>query len=100
MILMKLPKVDGDIKIAGYEKWFVCTSISWGIERNFDESGATGTFDVKLGVPMWTDSIVEIEKTVDESSPDLFRSAVAGGILGDVVEIDFVEQIEEGGEAV
>lgn len=95
MILLKLPNIKGDIAVGGFEEYFVVSSVSWGVERNFDESGTMGTFDPKLGVPAWTDSIVEVEKSIDQASPDLFLKAVGGGIIG-TAELAFIESLEEG----
>ena len=89
MILLKLEGIDGDSTIPGYEKWISCTSCSWNIERTFSESAKAGTQDVNVGIADLPP--ITLGKSFDVSSVYLMQNSCAGGALGTVAEIHFLQ---------
>jgi type VI secretion system Hcp family effector len=95
-ILVRIPNVKGDAKIAGYEGWFVADSFSFGVEREMRESGEKGgTEDINIGVGELQE--VTISKSMDMASTALAQFAMNGNSVG-TVEIAFVEIGGAGGE--
>lgn len=85
MILLKIPKIDGDSTVTGYEKYIACTSMSWSLTREFSESAKAGTKDVYTGVAEIPP--IELGKTFDCASIYLMQAACGGGAVGDKAEI-------------
>jgi type VI secretion system secreted protein Hcp len=86
---VRIPDVNGDAKIPGFEGWFVADSFSFGVEREMKESGEKGgTADINIGVGELQE--VTISKTIDMASTKLAQFAINGNSLG-TVEIAFVE---------
>jgi type VI protein secretion system component Hcp len=90
-IVVKIPGVPGDCKIDGYDKGehFMADSFSFGVEREFKESGEKGgTTDINIGVGELQEC--SISKSMDKASAKLAQFAINGNSLG-TAEIDFVE---------
>lgn len=87
-ILMKIPGIDGNSILPGYEKWIELDSLSVSVERESRESGEKGgTEDLNIGVGELTG--VQVSKSMDRASAKLFQFAINGNSLG-VVEIHFL----------
>ena len=88
MILVHIPVIKGDSKIKGHTDWISVEDFSFGVEREFTESGKAGSADINLGIGEMREC--SMSKAFDRSSADLMQHAVAGNSVG-TVEIHFVE---------
>ncbi|MCM2369879.1 Hcp family type VI secretion system effector [Aporhodopirellula aestuarii] len=95
-IAIRIPGILGDCKLDGFdESWFMADSFSFGVEREFKESGEKGgTKDVNLGVGEMQEC--SISKSMDAASAYLAQASIQGQSLGDA-EICFVEIAGETG---
>lgn len=97
-IVMKIPGVDGDSKLDGYEKWIELDSLSVSVERELRDSGEKGgTEDINIGVGNL--GTVNVTKEMDRASAKLFQFAINGNSLG-VIEIHFLTSDRDGGKMV
>lgn len=96
MILMKIDNVKGDCQIPGFSDHFTCTSASFSITREVNDSAKAGTNDLTFGVGQLED--LSIGKTMDRGSPELAKFAMRGSTLG-TVDIKFVETTTRKGES-
>ena len=94
-IFVLIPNVVGDVTVPGYEKCFVASSFSFGVERDMRESGEKGgTEDINIGVGTLQECTVS--KSLDSTSSLLAQFAINGNSLG-TTEIFFVELGGSGG---
>jgi type VI secretion system secreted protein Hcp len=93
-ILIRIPGVEGDSKLPGFEGWTVADSFSFGVEREMRESGEKGgTEDINIGVGELQECT--ISKSLDRASAHLAQFAINGNSLG-TVDIVFVDASPDG----
>lgn len=88
MILVHIPTIKGDSQVKDHPNWISVEDFSFGVEREFAESGKAGTADINLGVGDLKEC--SMSKGFDCSSADLMQHAVAGNSVG-TVEVHFIE---------
>jgi type VI secretion system secreted protein Hcp len=69
---MKFEGIDGQAKGEGHDKWFICESMEWGVERNVALRGGGGAAREATQPSV---SEVVVTKQMDASSPRLFSQA-------------------------
>ncbi len=74
MILVRMDRVTGDVKIPGYEKWFVAESIGFGVGKSV-ESGESKQ-DVEIGKSESQE--LTLDKSVDAATVYLMHGAMKG----------------------
>jgi type VI secretion system secreted protein Hcp len=79
---MKFEGIDGQAKAEGHDKWFVCESMKWGVERNVALRGGGGGAREATQPSV---SEVVVSKWLDISAPRLFSQA-CGKPLGKKVQ--------------
>lgn len=88
MILVNIKDVKGDSQVDGHVEWISVEDFSFGVEREFAESGKAGSSDINLGVGDLKEC--SMSKAFDRSSPELMQLAVGGHSVGTVV-VNFIE---------
>lgn len=92
MILMKISNgstpIKGDCEIAGFDGYFTCESVGFGIAREVADSAKAGTSDIVFGVGELQE--VSVSKSMDCGSPLLAMFAMRGATVGDV-DIKFIQ---------
>lgn len=74
MILVRIDRVKGDVKIPGYRDWFVAESIGFGVGRSIEAGDSKQDLETGKG----DEQELSIEKTVDSATVYLMHSAMKG----------------------
>jgi type VI secretion system secreted protein Hcp len=96
MILLKFEKeIKGSSTVKGHENWITCDSFSLGVGRSITTSG--GGTDRDTSNPSFSE--VQLTKSTDMASSDLFFQSICGTSLGKA-EIHFVQTGGSSGDQV
>ena len=92
MILLNFDQqIKGDSAVEKHEDWITCDSLQFGVARAISMSG--GGKDREVSNPSFSE--VNITKSTDVASADLYYQAIQGKSLGDA-EIHFIQTGAEG----
>ncbi len=91
MILVRIDRIKGDVKIEGYKDWFLAESVDFGVGRKVQAS-ASSSKDLEEEKP--EEQELSISKTVDSSTVYLMHAAMKGrtdAFLPFAVDIHFIQ---------
>lgn len=79
MILVRIDRIKGDVKIPGYDSWFIATSMDFGVGRKVEASSTNATtggkvVDVQIGKAESQE--LSIDKSVDSATVYLMQAAM------------------------
>lgn len=75
MILVRIDRIKGDVKIDGYKDWFIAESIDFGVGRKMESVDTAGK-DLEEGRA--EEQELSISKTIDAATVYLMHSAMKG----------------------
>jgi type VI secretion system secreted protein Hcp len=84
-IYMQYGTIQGDVTVPGHLRWIELSSFQWSVGRSISSAGAAG--DRTASAPSVSE--IKITKTLDSSSPFLFKETLNG--LPQTAVIDFVK---------
>jgi len=93
-IYLKYGALEGDVTMAGYEKWIEVQSFSWGVGRGITSPQVGGSADREGSSPSVSE--ITLTHTQDITSNNLLRESLWGE--GKDVEIHFCKTNKDGCE--